>query len=210
MSMKINKPSYNPGLKLYTCELTDGFRLSFNKEEGVITQLSDSESLIQSLLQPLIDGTKGWFTKPLVKEWLQPRISFDTPTSEIPADFEGIADYQATKLIISKDSFVFQCSILELKPVEKVIIDFKEEAVDAVGAVEAVEAFEEAKEEIPLVESTPLGIGPTRRILQKEVVMKARAKAARALFKAERLTLEYSQLYGEDTDWENEGSETDN
>jgi hypothetical protein len=206
MSMKINKPSYNPGLKLYTCELTDGFRLSFIKEEGVITQLSDSESLIQSLLQPLIDGTKGWFTKPLVKEWLKPRISFDTPTSEIPADFEGTADYQATKLIISKDSFVFQCSIMELKPVEKVIIDFKEEAVEAAEAVDAVET----KEEIPLVESTPLGIGPTRRILQKEVVMKARAKAARALFKAERLTLEYSQLYGEDTDWENEGSETDN
>jgi len=204
--MKINKPSYNPGLKLYTCELTDGFRLSFHKEEGVITQLSDSESLIQSLLQPLIDGTKGWFTKPLAKEWLQPRISFDTPTSEIPADFEGTADYQATKLIISKDSFVFQCSIMELKPVEKVMIDFKEEGVEAVDAVDAVEA----KEEIPLVESTPLGIGPTRRILQKEVVMKARAKAARALFKAERLTLEYSQLYGEDTDWENEGSETDN
>ena len=207
MSMKINKPSYNPGLKLYTCELTDGFRLSFNKEDGQITQLSDSESLIQSLLQPLIDGTKGWFTKPLTKEWLQPRISFDTPTSEIPADFEGTADYQASKLVISKEAFVFECSIIELKPVEKVMIDFKEEVADA--AEEETEDAE-AVQEIPLVESTPLGIGPTRRILQKEVVMKARAKAARALFKAERLTLEYSQLYGEDTDWENEGSETDN
>lgn len=205
MSMKINKPSYNPGLKLYTCELTDGFRLSFNKEDGQITQLSDSESLIQSLLQPLIDGTKGWFTKPLTKEWLQPRISFDTPTSEIPADFEGTADYQASKLVISKEAFVFECSIIELKPVEKVMIDFKEEVAEA-----AEEETVEAVQEIPLVESTPLGIGPTRRILQKEVVMKARAKAARALFKAERLTLEYSQLYGEDTDWENEGSETDN
>jgi hypothetical protein len=57
----------------------------------------------------------------------------------------------------------------------------------------------------------PMSIGPTRRILQKHAVMKARARAARALFKAEALTQDYIRQYGEDTDWEDEadGSSVD-
>jgi hypothetical protein len=200
--MKINKPSYNAGLKLYTCELTDGFRLSLKKEEGQPLSLPseyESQALKESLLKPIIDGTKGWFTKPLSEEWLSTRISFDIPTNMLPADFDGVVDYRAVKLVISKDAFTFECSVSEMKPAEKVIIDFKEEP-----------AIEE-KQDLPLETATPVGIGPTRRTLQKQIVMKAREKAARALFKAERLTQEYSQLYGEETDWENdEGSETDN
>jgi hypothetical protein len=37
--------------------------------------------------------------------------------------------------------------------------------------------------------------------------MRAREKAARALFHAERLTQEYCSIYGEDTDWEEEEDE---
>ena len=199
--MKINKPSYDNSLKVYTCTLTDGIRLSLKKEDGQpISMLSEYEdqALKESLLKPIIDGTKGWFTKPLTEEWLLTRISFDIPTSTIPIEFEGTIEYKATKLIISKDSFIFLCSVSEMKEAEKVMIEFKEDTVI------------EEKQDLPLVDATPVGIGPTRRTLQKEIVMKARAKAARALFKAERLTQEYSQLYGEDTDWEIEDSEADN
>jgi hypothetical protein len=199
--MKIHKPSYDSSLKVYTCELSDGFRLSLKKEDGQPLSLPseyENQALKESLLNPIIQGTKGWFTKPLSEDWLSTRISFDIPTSTIPTDFEGVVEYRATKLVISKDMFLFTCSVTEMKAAERVMIDFKEEPVI------------EEKSDIPLAEATAVGIGPTRRILQKEIVMKARAKAARALFKAERLTQEYSQLYGEETDWENEGSESDN
>ena len=52
-----------------------------------------------------------------------------------------------------------------------------------------------------------IGIGPTRQQLDKKKVMRAREKAARALFQAERLTQEYCAVYGEDTDWEEEDEE---
>jgi hypothetical protein len=41
------------------------------------------------------------------------------------------------------------------------------------------------------------------------LVRRERERAGRALFRAERLTQEYCQLYGEDTDWEESDDEVD-
>jgi len=159
---------------MYTCELTDGFRLNVAKEEGILSNLYKPDDLIGSLVQPIIDGTTGWFSKPLSVEWLRPRIRLNVPTGDIPADFEGTVEYEANRLVISKEEFTFHCKLHEMKKTEKVVIDFQEEE--------------------PTV----------RRVLQKSDVLKARARAAKALFKAEALTQEYLRLRGEDTDWEDE------
>jgi len=176
--MKIHKPSYDSLARLYTCELTDGFRLSVNKD-GDITNLYKADEIVTSLLHPIIEGTAGWFSKPLTSDWLKSRIRLDVPTGEIPADFEGIVEYEAKRLVISKEEFVFRCNVREMKKAEKVIIEFQEEEL------------------------------PVRHALQKSDVLKARARAARALFKAEALTQEYIRIHGGDTDWEDEHEEDD-
>lgn len=177
--MKIHKPSYNSESKLYTCGLGDGFRLTLVREEGRLQDLDKlKKDLAESLLDTIIVSTKGWFSKPLTEEWLRPRISFTIPTDTIPVDFEGSVIFQATKLLISKDVFLFECSLESMTPVENPVIKFEEDVVPE-----------------------------ARRATQKQLVMKARARAARALFHAERSTHEYIQHYGEDTDWEDDDSE---
>ena len=195
--MKIHKPVYNTATKVYTCELTDGFRLSCEKEkDDVVSAPKISDTLLDSLTQDIIHSTNGWFTKPLNSEWLRPRIVFDTPLQEVSTDFDGTIEYTAKQLVLSKHEFRFYCHLSKLTPAEKVVIAFDEP--EEVKEVESIpEVFAEDNE--------PLGIGPTRRILQKARVMKERIKAAKALFKAERLTQEYIQFYGsEGTDWEDE------
>jgi len=196
--MKIHKPTYNAATKIYTCELSDGFRLSLEKEKDeAVSSPPISETLLTTLTQTVIDSTNGWFTKPLTKEWLRSRVFVDVPTTEVPGEFDGKAEFVASQLIISKEEFRFRCMVASLIPAEKVMIAFDEP--------------EEVKPEETIPENSdlePLGIGPTRRILQKAQVMKQRTKAARALFRAERLTQEYIQLYGaEDTDWEDENDD---
>jgi hypothetical protein len=196
--MKIHKPSYNAATKTYTCELSDGFRLTLEKErEEAVSSPQVTDALINSLTQTVIDSTVGWFTKPLTKEWLSTRIFVDVPTTEVPGDFDGKAEFVAVQLVISKEEFRFRCRVSSLVPAEKVVIAFDEP--------------EEVKAEDAIPENSdlePLGIGPTRRILQKAQVIKQRTRAARALFRAERLTQEYIQLYGaEDTDWEDENDD---
>ena len=177
--MKIHKPSYDSAARLYTCELSNGFRLQVMKEEGLFKDLYDKQEVVASLLQPIIAGTAGWFTKPLTSDWLNPRIRLNIPTGDITEGFEGTIIYEAYRLVISKEEFVFHCKVLEMKEAEKVVIEFKEETPQT-----------------------------ARRVLQKSDVLKARARAARALFKAEALTQEYIRLRGgEDTDWENEDEE---
>jgi hypothetical protein len=192
--MKIYKPVYNPANKVYTCQLADGFRLHLQKEAtDPVSSPVITDEFIKSLTTLIIDSTKGWFSKPLTAEWLCPRIKIDIPTTEISNDFDGTADFLAKTLLLSKDEFRFCCVVEKLTPAEKVVIAFDE------AEAEEVEAIPEAVGEA----SEPLGIGPTRRILHKARVMKERSKAAKALFKAERLTQEYIQLYGaESTDWE--------
>jgi hypothetical protein len=173
--MKIQKPSYNASTRLYTCQLSDGFRLKTSYEDGVSKELYNTSDVTASLIQPIIEGTAGWFTKPLSPEWLKPRIRLTIPTGDVPSEFEGTAEFVADKLLISKDEFVFALAMGEMKKSEKVVIEFQEEEL------------------------------PAKHPLQKSDVLKAREKAAKALFRAEMLTQEYIRLRGgEDTDWEDE------
>jgi len=189
--MKIHKPSYNASAKVYTCEITDGFRLNITIEDNHSNIESIKKELIPDLSTTIIESTKGWFSNPLTDIWLKSRINFTIPTHDIPSDFEGTIEYIAKGLVISKEEFMFECSILNMNRAEKIIIDF----------------HEDLEPDLPLVSTDPMGIGPTRRAIQKKLVMKTRAKAARALFHAERLTHEYAQLYGENTDWEDDDSD---
>jgi hypothetical protein len=143
----------------------------------------------------LIKSTQGWFSKPLTEEFLKGKIQYDIPTSvpeQVAETFEGLVEWQIQRLIISKEQFLFVCVIVNTVEDEKVSLEFPEEP-----------EAKEPEEEIPLHEVEPLGIGPTRRSLEKERVLSARTKAARALFHAERLTQEFYQAFGE-TDWEDE------
>jgi len=193
--MKILKPSYDSSTKVYTCEIADGFRLTVSKEDGVVKPAVEDLTrgdLYDGVIDTLIQGTKGWFSKPLTQDWLQTRVKFDIPIGEVEADFEGTVEFQAARLIISKEVFLFQCPIVRKQEAEKVVISFEEAPAAAAEPAEP-----------ELVQGEAVGIGPTRRILQKEVVMKARNKAARALFSAERMTQEFVEEFG-DTDWEDE------
>ena len=102
--MKIQKPSYNASTRLYTCELTDGFRLKTSYEDGVSKDLYNTGDVIDSLIQPIIQGTAGWFTKPLTHEWLKPRIRLTIPTGDVPSEFEGTAEFIADKLLFLRMS----------------------------------------------------------------------------------------------------------
>ena len=81
-------------------------------------------------------------------------------------------------MVISKEEFTIVFKMGVMKQAEKVVIQFQEEEL------------------------------PAKRALQKSDVLKARARAAKALFVAESLTQEYIRLRGgEDTDWEDEEDE---
>ena len=186
--MKFTKPSYDAKQRVYTCDVTDGFRFSVRREGGCLVKAPESCIDSDERMNHLIKSTQGWFSKPLTEDFLKGKIRYDIPTS-IPETFEGLIEWQIERLIISKEEFLFVCGIARTVEDEKVSLEFPEEPP--------------VEEEIPLHEEAPLGIGPTRRSLEKEKVFSARAKAARALFHAERLTQDFYQAFGE-TDWEDE------
>lgn len=206
--MKFTKPTYDAKQRLYTCDVTDGFRFSVRRECGSFVK--DPASCIDSdeRIAHLIKSTQGWFSKPLTEEFLKGKIQYDIPTSSaeqvgicsakplvsFSETFEGLVEWQIQRLIISKEQFLFVCAVIQTVEDEKVSLEFPEEPAPEEPSPE---------EEIPLHEEAPLGIGPTRRSLEKEKVLSARTKAARALFHAERLTQEFYQNFGE-TDWEDE------
>jgi hypothetical protein len=190
--MKLLKPVYNQEFKVYDSAVEGGARRIRTKEGDVWTPPLNEES--DEYINWLIDSTKGWFTKPITKEWLTPRLEHTYETTKLPAAFEGTVEWLLTGISITKERFFIHWKVDSFKEAPKVVIEFEEEQP------EEVEIVSEAKaEEI-------LAIGPTRRVLHKHKVLQERAKAARALFKAERMTQEYIQLYGEDTDWEDEES----
>jgi hypothetical protein len=190
--MKFAKPVYNSATKAYTCEITEGFRFDVQKEAG---QPVNMDPYRASIAEVVLAQTNGWFTKPLASDWLLPRIQW-SPTETIPLAFEGVVTLQADSLRITKEQFLFTWKLLAMKEAEKVMIDLQEDTPTVVN-------------DVPLVaEDTPISIGPTRRDLQKRAVLEARSKAARALFKAERMTQDYIQAYGEDTEWEEEDEES--
>ncbi len=205
--MKFTKPAYDAKARIYTCDITDGFRLCVRRESGAfVKEFSDCIDTNERV-RHLIHATQGWFSKPLTEEFLNGKIRYDIPTADIPPTFEGSVEWQAKKLVISKDSFLFACAIVSQVEDEKLSLDFPDD--DALQQHQQQQAALE--EEIPMGAEEQggevIGIGPTRQQLDKKKVMRAREKAARALFQAERLTQEYCAVYGEDTDWEEEDEE---
>jgi hypothetical protein len=197
--MKLLKPVYNAEFKQYTCEVQDAIRRTTIKEADTssvpLPEVPNSE-----FIEWLITSTKGWFTKPITEEWLTPRLYQVRETTGVLPSFEGTIEWIVARVSITKDRFTIHWKVESVKEAPKVVIEFEEEKPE--GDLNEVESVKDVPEE----EGEILGIGPTRRVLHKHKVLKARAKAARALFKAERMTQEYIQLYGEDTDWEDEDS----
>ena len=201
--MKFGKPKYDSALKIYNSEISEGLRCEMRCESG--TWHPSPESLQAQahtpLLHQILESTKSWFSKPITEDWLKTRIQHSMTLPDL-GDFEGRLIWEVKTLAISKEVFLFTWQIVEQIPDEK--ISFEEPA----SVAEPVATLEES--EIPETsEAEPVGIGPTRRQLFKQEVLSARYRAARLLYKAELLTQEYSKLYGEDTDWEEDFSDSD-
>lgn len=202
--MKIFKPKYDSVEKVYLCELggeKPRFDIIYDLERPSIHPEEVAKEMYSVLLKHfLLRETKGWFSKPITDEWLSTRLHHVVSSPDIPNDWEGTVGWTVKEVKITKEKFTFYWIIDKKQEKEKVIIDIDEEEKEEVD-----------EEVIPMTNVDPMSIGPTRRILQKHTVMKARARAARALFKAEAMTQEYIRQYGEDTDWEDEddGSSVD-
>jgi hypothetical protein len=187
--MKLSKPVYDSSLKVYNCIITNGVRFVVRKEEGAFTQDLNTLVDVNMITDYIVKATAGWFTKPLTNDFLKDKLRCEFPT-DLSDTFEGEIEYELHSLTISKEVFLLTYKVIRTKEDEKVCIEFEEDAPP--------------EENIPMAEMETLGIGPTRQETIKQKVLKARAKAARALFIAERLTQEYYEEFGEDTDWEDE------
>jgi hypothetical protein len=188
--MKLGKPVYDSAAKLYNCTVVNGVRFTVRREEGRFVNELNSFVDKNMLADSIVKLTTGWFTKPLTHDYLISRLQTDFPT-QITETFEGELEYELQGLTISKDVFLLRYFMVSSKEDEKICIEFDE-------------AVEENIDKIPMAEKEVMGIGPTRQHIVKQKVLKARSKAARALFLAERLTQEYYEEFGEDTDWEDE------
>jgi hypothetical protein len=193
MSMKLGKPVYDSAAKLYNCVVSDGVRFTVRREEGVFVKPLDLFVDKNMLIESILSGTKGWFTKPLTQDYLSQRLQTEFPTPNI---FEGEIEFQLQGLTISKEVFLLRYVITNEKEDEKICIELED--------AEKEQEMPEPTESIPMADKEVMGLGPTRQQITKEKVLKMRRKAARALFIAERLTQEYYEEFGEDTDWEDE------
>jgi hypothetical protein len=198
--MKFGKATYDSEKKMYVSEITEGIRFCIECHSGQYSPTFESiqqNENIQSVIVPcILDQTKGWFTKLLQKEWLTPRLSITIPTSEIPDTFHGIVTIETKVLLITKDKFTIIYQIMDKKVSEKIELDIHDK-----------EVLEEANISSNPAEEEPLQVGPTRRMLHKQFVMNLRNKAAKILYKAEQETQRFCELYGEDTDWEDDDSD---
>jgi hypothetical protein len=187
--MKLGKPVYSKESQVYVCECRDEehiFRVESSVEGGVFSPPLDGHSAKtrDQMISLLLTETTGWFSKPLTKEWLTPRLRYTIPTSDIPVEFSGVCRWSIGKLHISKESFVCEFILTEKLSSEVPLIDLHED-VDVDVDVDA----------------------KTPRQEKKEIVLRARRRAAMALLKAERLMQSYAEEFGEDTDWEDEDDE---
>jgi len=195
--MKLSKPVYNQEKKIYICDVkgaTDFIYTSHvtsNPVEYTPSPKSFFEDTLPMCISLLLSVTQGWFSQPLTEEWLIPRLTYGIPTEKVPSEFEGTVVYHPVRLHISKETFVLEFDLTDMKEDEKVRIVFQEDTPEPPKAV------------APSTEDAGV-----RRTKKKELVLQARRKAARALFKAERLLNSFVNEYGEDTDWE-EDDETD-
>lgn len=199
--MKFSKPVYDATSKVYRSDVLDGpsFRSEFDLEGNVWTPSLDTflESQKASLIQQTLEATKGWFTKPLTQDWLSNRMQLILP-DELPPAFEGTAEWTIKTLLISKEAFIFQGELVRAVQKERI------ELMDDSTQHHDEEFLEEVEFNPPAASQEPLSLGPTRRMVAKQAVLEARDRAARALFRANELTREYCNLYGDDTDWEDE------
>jgi hypothetical protein len=175
--MRIQKPTFDNTNQVYTSAITEGIRCEAildNQRQFTPPVTSFYNSIQETFLDSIIQQTKGWFKKPLTKDWLASRVVFHIPTEIISDDFEGTCIWELKQLSISKEKFDFTFQLVETKADEQLMISFEE----------------------------PESVTLTRRREHKEKVLKLRAKASRAIFHAELATQEYCKVYGEDTDWE--------
>lgn len=167
--MKLLKPVYNAELKVYNCDVQDGIRRTTVKEadnpEIPVPEVPNDE-----FVDWIITSTKGWFTKPITKEWITPRMWQVRETTGVLPSFEGTINWIVSFVSIEKDRFTIHWKVESKKEAPKVVIEFEEEK-------EEVQSVEDVPEE----EGEAIGIGPTRRVLHKAKVLKARAKAAQVV-----------------------------
>ena len=205
--MKFSKPVYDGKGKVYTAEVSDGLRFAaeFDLDSGSWSPPLEGFLLQHrnELIQDTLLATKGWFTKPLTQDWLTNRIQVILPDEDLIRDgtFEGSAEWQISQLLISKEEFTFVCKRIGAVKKERIALldELEPNGGGDEGDVEEVDfnppTSHESEDAVPL--------GPTRRMIAKATVVEARAKAARALFRANELAREYCNVYG-DTDWEDE------
>lgn len=192
MIMKLGKPTYSKESQVYVCECRDvsAFRVESTIEGGKWSVPLDEHlaKTREQMIPLLLVETTGWFSKPLTKEWLHSRLRYTIPTGDIPSDFEGMCAWTLARLLISKESFVCEFVLAEKVASAQPLIDLHEdEVVDSPG-------------------SGGSGTNPTREE-KKEIVLRARRRAAMALLKAERLMQAYADEFGEDTDWDDDEDE---
>lgn len=172
---------YNADTRQYRADVLESVEFVGDVLEG---KLESPLPEVASFLTDTIQSTKGWFRKPLTEDWLATRLRLAIPTETIPADFSGQIRWVLEALFITPDSFTYIYKVVEYLPNEVIDLFLPEVPV----LVEAAEA--ESPTEI--------------RRKHKARVLAARNRAARALFRAERMTQEYSAAYGDHTDWEDE------
>jgi hypothetical protein len=186
MIMKLGRPTYSKENQVYVCECKneEPFRVESSMESGQWTPDPTTHLALtrDAMISMLLEETRGWFSKPLTKEWLVSRLRYTIPTSDIPAGFEGICRWTLKRVHISKESFVCEFILEEKLSTEMPLIELQEDIVPA-------ESKSKTKEE------------------KKDLVLRARRRAAMALLKAERLMQAYAEEFGEDTDWEDEDEE---
>ena len=194
--MIIGKPRYDAAKKLYECSISDGIQLRTEIESGVYRPtLTQLESETPALVSLLLEKTNGWFKKPLTRAGLENATKMSLEA--IPAGFEGCIVWTAHRLVISKEVFLVEFAVSERVAAEPIHIDFSEP--------------EPAPEPEPEPVPVPQPPEPPSRESVKEHVLEARRRAARALFRAERMTQDYIQKFcpdGEETDWEDEDSDS--
>jgi hypothetical protein len=188
MIMKLGKPIYAKDTQVYVCECRDEehiFRVESSMQGGKWSAPLEEHlaKTREHMISILLKETTGWFSKPLTKEWLLPRLRYTIPTSDISAEFEGICRWTLAKLHISKESFICEFILSEKVVPEVPLIVLQED--------ETVEDTSKAK-------------GSPTREEKKVASLRARRRAAMALLKAERMMQAYAEEFGEDTDWEDE------
>jgi hypothetical protein len=199
--MRLSKSRYDSVKKVYESTISEGLRFTSEVESGRV--LEETLQILPTLSEFILKGTVGWFTKPITEAWLAGKVQITLEAT--PADFEGKVTWAAQRLVISKDVFMVEFGIVESIAAPPITIDFGEEPAPAAAPVPTAEV---AVVPAPAEAAAP---EPSPRELQKAKVMKARLRAARALFIAERMTQDYVQEFclDEDTDWEESDDDDD-